>query len=231
MQMVAFRRRRRRTRRRRRRRRGWWRRRAGSSAINLSWTASTDNVGVTGYRVERCQGAGCSSFAQVGTPTGTTFADSGLLASTSYSYRVRATDAAGNLSGYSNVASATTAAGSGHDAADGPKRAHGDRHQHKSDQPELDGVHRQRRRGVLSSIAMPANRHGGGLPELRASRPAGGARDHVQRCERTPAGYYLSLHCAGPRRCRQCEHAVQRGERDDGGGEFGLGGRIFLRRG
>ena len=53
---------------------------AGSSAINLSWTASTDNVGVTGYRVERCQGAGCSSFAQVGTPSGTTFADSGLLA-------------------------------------------------------------------------------------------------------------------------------------------------------
>ena len=50
---------------------------AGSSGINLSWTASTDNVGVTGYRVERCQGAGCSSFAQVGTPAGTTFADSG----------------------------------------------------------------------------------------------------------------------------------------------------------
>ncbi len=85
---------------------------AGSGGINLSWTASTDNVGVTGYRVERCQGAGCSSFAQVGTPGGTTFADSGLLANTSYSYRVRATDAAGNLSGYSNTASATTAADS-----------------------------------------------------------------------------------------------------------------------
>ena len=86
---------------------------AGSSAINLSWTASTDNVGVTGYRVERCQGAGCSSFAQIGTPAGTTFADSGLMASTSYSYRVRATDAAGNLSGYSNMASATTTSAAG----------------------------------------------------------------------------------------------------------------------
>ena len=79
-----------------------------ASQINLSWTASTDNVGVTGYKVERCQGSGCSNFAQVGTPTGTTFSDTGLTASTSYSYRVRATDAAGNLSGYSTTASATT---------------------------------------------------------------------------------------------------------------------------
>jgi chitodextrinase len=78
------------------------------SQINLSWTASTDNVGVTGYRVERCQGAGCNNFAQIGTAAGTTYNDSGLTANTSYSYRVRATDAAGNLSPYSNVASATT---------------------------------------------------------------------------------------------------------------------------
>jgi hypothetical protein len=79
--------------------------------INLSWTASTDQVGVTGYRVERCTGSGCSSFAQIGTPTGTTYSDSGLSASTSYSYRVRATDAAGNLSAYSAIASATTGGG------------------------------------------------------------------------------------------------------------------------
>jgi fibronectin type 3 domain-containing protein len=86
---------------------------SGSSGINLSWTASTDNVGVTGYFVERCQGAGCATFAQIASPTGTSYADTGLTAGTSYSYRVRATDAAGNLSGYSNVASATTAASSG----------------------------------------------------------------------------------------------------------------------
>jgi chitodextrinase len=79
-----------------------------SSQINLSWTASTDNVGVTGYRVERCQGLGCSNFSQVATPSGTTFNNTGLSASTSYSYRMRATDAAGNLSGYSTVVSATT---------------------------------------------------------------------------------------------------------------------------
>jgi chitodextrinase len=83
---------------------------ASPNAINLAWTASTDNVGVTGYRVERCQGAGCSSFVQVGTPTGTTFNDTGLSASTSYSYRMRAADAAGNLSGFSGVQSATTPA-------------------------------------------------------------------------------------------------------------------------
>ena len=76
--------------------------------INLTWAASTDNVAVVDYQVERCQGAGCNTFVQVATPTGTAFADTGLLTSTSYSYRVRATDAAGNLSGYSNTASATT---------------------------------------------------------------------------------------------------------------------------
>ncbi len=81
-----------------------------SSQISVTWNASTDNVGVTGYRVERCQGAGCTTFGQVGTPTGTSFTDAGLSASTSYSYRVRATDAAGNLSGFSTVASATTPA-------------------------------------------------------------------------------------------------------------------------
>src|SRR5947208_15208922 len=78
------------------------------SQINLSWTASTDDVGVTGYRVERCQGAGCTSFAPITTAGGATYSDTGLGANTSYSYRVRATDAAENLSAYSNVASATT---------------------------------------------------------------------------------------------------------------------------
>jgi chitodextrinase len=83
---------------------------ASATQINLSWTASTDNVGVTGYKVERCSGAGCSNFVQIATPTGITFNDTGLTASTSYSYRVRANDAAGNNSAYSNTASTTTPA-------------------------------------------------------------------------------------------------------------------------
>jgi hypothetical protein len=77
--------------------------------VDLSWGASTDNVGVTGYLVERCSGAACSNFAQVGTTSGaTTYKDTTVSAGTAYSYRVRATDAAGNLSPYTNTATATT---------------------------------------------------------------------------------------------------------------------------
>jgi chitodextrinase len=86
---------------------------ASSSQINLAWTAATDNVGVTGYEVWRCQGASCSTFGLVGTPTGTTFNDTGLSASTSYSYKVRAKDAAGNLGPFSAVVSQSTNAASG----------------------------------------------------------------------------------------------------------------------
>ena len=79
-----------------------------SSQINLSWTASTDNVGVTGYSVERCPGSACTNFSQISTPGGTSYSDTGLVANTTYRYRVRATDAAGNLSSYSSIASAAT---------------------------------------------------------------------------------------------------------------------------
>jgi hypothetical protein len=88
-----------------------------SSQINLSWSGSTDNVGVTGYWVERCTGSSCSNFAQIATSTITTYSDTNLTAQTSYSYRVRASDAAGNLSAYSNIASATTTPASGVDLA------------------------------------------------------------------------------------------------------------------
>ena len=83
-----------------------------SGEVDLSWGASTDNVGVTGYRVERCTGSSCSNFTQIASTagTGTTYADTTVSGSTSYSYRVRAFDAAGNLSPYSNTASATTPA-------------------------------------------------------------------------------------------------------------------------
>jgi fibronectin type 3 domain-containing protein len=84
-----------------------------SSQINLSWTASTDNVGVTGYFVERCSGTGCTNFVQIGSPTSTSYSDTGLSGSTPYSYRVRATDAAHNLSQYSSIVSGTTSSGSG----------------------------------------------------------------------------------------------------------------------
>ena len=67
-------------------------------------------MGVTFYRVERCEGAGCANFVQIGTSPTSGFTDSGVTASTTYNYRVRAVDSAGNLSGYSNTAGVTTPA-------------------------------------------------------------------------------------------------------------------------
>lgn len=79
----------------------------GGTQIVLNWTASTDDVGVTGYLLER-QDPGNANFVQIATVPGTNYFDAGLVAHTNYSYRVRATDGVGNLSGYSPVASATT---------------------------------------------------------------------------------------------------------------------------
>lgn len=75
---------------------------------NLSWAASSDNRGVAGYEVQRCTGANCTSFTQIATPASTSYSDTGLSPSTTYVYRVRALDAAGNASEFSTTASATT---------------------------------------------------------------------------------------------------------------------------
>jgi hypothetical protein len=84
---------------------------ASSSQINLTWGAATETGGtISQYRIERCQGSGCSTFAQVATSTSTSYNDAALTAATTYTYRVRASDASGNTGPYSNVASATTAA-------------------------------------------------------------------------------------------------------------------------
>src|SRR2546426_74150 len=73
------------------------------SQINLAWQDNISNE--DGFRIERCAGAGCTSFAEIATvgPNVTAYANTGLTAGTGYSYRVRAYNAAGN-SGYSNVA-------------------------------------------------------------------------------------------------------------------------------
>src|SRR5438034_4365737 len=75
---------------------------AGSTGANLSWSASTDNVGVTGYIVRR-------NGVQIATPATTSLADTGLSAATTYSYTVAAFDAAGNISADSTSASITIA--------------------------------------------------------------------------------------------------------------------------
>jgi carboxypeptidase T len=78
-----------------------------SSQINLTWTDS-DNT-EQGFEIERCIGAGCSDFAQIATvgENVTSYSNTGLTASTSYSYRVRAYNSAGD-SNYSNVSTAVT---------------------------------------------------------------------------------------------------------------------------
>lgn len=70
----------------------------GSSSVELSWSASTDNVGVTQYRISR-DGA---TIATVGASE-RTFSDNGLAAARAYTYSVVALDAAGNESLASTV--------------------------------------------------------------------------------------------------------------------------------
>ena len=74
---------------------------AGSTGANLSWSASTDNVGVTAYILLR-------NGVQVATAATTSFTDTGLSAATTYSYTVAARDAAGNISPDSTSVSVTT---------------------------------------------------------------------------------------------------------------------------
>jgi hypothetical protein len=83
----------------------------GPATAALSWGAATDNIGVAGYSVYRSTISGFSPATanQVGQPTGTSFADSGLAAGTYY-YRVAARDAVGNLGPASNEAVAAVTA-------------------------------------------------------------------------------------------------------------------------
>ena len=79
----------------------------GSGQVGLVWSASTDDVGVTEYRVFRGTSPGVSvGGVPVATVTATSWADAGLVAGTYY-YRVVAADAVGNASGGSNEAVAT----------------------------------------------------------------------------------------------------------------------------
>ncbi|MFG3336553.1 RICIN domain-containing protein [Streptomyces tendae] len=79
---------------------------SSSSSVSLSWSASTDDTGVAGYSVLR-------NGSQVGTVSDTSFTDTGLSASTTYSYAVKAFDAAGNLSAASEPVNVTTQPGGG----------------------------------------------------------------------------------------------------------------------
>ncbi|MBP6884126.1 MAG: fibronectin type III domain-containing protein [Candidatus Pacebacteria bacterium] len=72
-----------------------------SNSVSLSWNASTDNVGVIGYRVYMNGNLN-------GSPSGTSYTATGLNPATTYSFNVRAFDLAGNLSSASSSISVTT---------------------------------------------------------------------------------------------------------------------------
>ncbi len=72
-----------------------------TSQINLSWSPSTDNTAVAGYRIYR-------NGSQLTTTLNTTYSNTGLSPATTYSYTVSAYDAAGNTSSQSTQVSATT---------------------------------------------------------------------------------------------------------------------------
>ncbi|GMK44165.1 hypothetical protein PghCCS26_12920 [Paenibacillus glycanilyticus] len=72
-----------------------------SSQINLSWTASTDNVGVEGYEIYR-------NNTLIGSTIATAYNSTGLKASTGYTYKIVAKDGSGNRSAASSPATAVT---------------------------------------------------------------------------------------------------------------------------
>jgi chitodextrinase len=73
------------------------------TSVALSWTASSDNVAVTGYTITR---NGVAVATTAGTVT--SYSDTTVAPSTTYAYTVKASDAAGNVSNASPTASATT---------------------------------------------------------------------------------------------------------------------------
>ncbi|WP_407074320.1 family 14 glycosylhydrolase [Paenibacillus lacisoli] len=77
-----------------------------SNSVSLSWSASTDNVGVTGYEIWR-------DGAKIATTASSSYTNSGLTAGTKYTYTVKAYDAAGNISAASAALSVTTDTASG----------------------------------------------------------------------------------------------------------------------
>src|SRR5262249_16779407 len=76
--------------------------------VDLTWSPSTDNVGVTGYRLVRCIGATCGEFVHLASVPDTMYTDFNVTPNTTYRYEVRATDAVGNQSPYSAPVVVTT---------------------------------------------------------------------------------------------------------------------------
>ena len=84
---------------------------AGVNGANISWTASSDNVGVAGYNVLRCTPPAAGqpwTGVQIANATTTAYIDSTLTSNTLYNYQVQALDMANNLSPLSTALSLQT---------------------------------------------------------------------------------------------------------------------------
>ena len=151
-----------------------------SSEIGLSWTASTDNVGVTGYRVERCSGTSLHGLRRsryrdgdgvqqhrVGAVHHLPLSDPRRRCGRQPQRLLR--DRRGNHPG-----------GTRHDCAVSPHGARGDGRQHHPDRPGVDRLHRQCGRHRLPRRALP----GRDLHELRADRDARHDQLHQHRTGR-----------------------------------------------
>ena len=113
----------------------------------VRWNATTDNIGVTGYRLYR-------NGTLAGTTTGTSYSVTGLACGTSYTIGLTAVDAAGNES-YRAEASGTTAPPPARRTT--PRRRprrepHGQRRHGHLDPAQLDRVDRQQRRGLVRGV-------------------------------------------------------------------------------
>ncbi len=83
---------------------------ASDTRVSIRWSASTDNIGVTGYKIYR-------GGTQIGTATDTVYSDTQCTASATYAYTVAAYDAKGNTSSPSSSTSTTTLAAGTSDSA------------------------------------------------------------------------------------------------------------------
>ncbi len=84
-----------------------------TTTATLSWSASTDNIGVTAYEVYK------NNSLQATVSNGTSYAITGLAAATAYTYTIKAKDAAGNVSAQSSPLTLTTLSSGGTPATGG----------------------------------------------------------------------------------------------------------------